>query len=370
MYNKTKPHKDKRMKKIKKSVLYSISVLAALSLLFLTACNTANGGQTEPPQTNIQPKNTLWYDYFDTICVAYDYSGMTNGEFEEITDFIEDELKACHELYDIYNEYSGINNLATVNKNAGGDAVKVDERIIDLLKFSKEMYDKTNGEVNVALGAVLVLWHDAREAADEDPENAKIPDMAQLAEAALHTDINSVVIDEAAGTVKITDPEARIDVGAIAKGYTTERIAKLLIDRGITSFVLDFGGNLRVIGTKPDGSGWNTGIRNPSYDSENPYARTLVLKNSSLVTSGTYERFFTVDGVRYHHIIDKDTLMPGNKYASVSIQTESSAVADALSTAVFNMTREEIDTLVSSMPDVEITIVDNEGNVTVLGSKN
>ena len=357
------------MRKIKKIALCATSLFAVVCLLFLTACDVTNGMQNEPPKTNIQPKNTLWYDYFDTICVAYDYSGMSSEKFDEISDFIESELKACHELFDIYNEYSGINNIATVNKNAGGEAIEVDKRIIELFKFSKEMYGKTGGEVNIALGAVLVLWHDARETADKNPENAKIPDMTALTEANKHTDINSIVIDEAASTVRITDPKARIDVGAIAKGYTTERIAKMLIERGITSFVLDFGGNLRVIGTKPDGNGWNTGIRNPLRDPDNPYVRTVVLKNSSLVTSGTYERFFTVDGVRYHHIIDTDTLMPSNRYTSVSIHTESSAVADALSTAVFNMTRDEIDALLSRMTDVEITIVDNEGGVSVLSSK-
>ena len=231
------------------------------------------------------------------------------------------------------------------------------------------MYAKTGGEVNIAMGAVLLLWHDARAAAGKNPAEAKIPDMTALTQASGHTDINSIVIDEENSTVRITDPKARIDVGAIAKGFTTERIARLLIERKITSFVLDFGGNLRVIGEKPDGSGWNTGIRNPDPLATTPYVRTLVLKNSSLVTSGTYERFFTVDGVRYHHIIDGETLMPSNRYASVSIHTESSAVADALSTAVFNMTREQIDALLITIPDVEITIVDNEGSLTVLGTR-
>lgn len=355
------------MKKIKRIALSALAVLCAFGLLFLTACTAPI--PSEPPKKPTQPKNRLWFEYFDTICVAYDYSGMSMEKFNEVTDFIEDELKACHELFDIYNEYDGINNLAAVNKNAGGEAIKVDGRIIELLSFSKQMYAKTGGEVNIAMGAVLVLWHDARAAAGKNPAEAKIPDMTALTEASGHTDINSIVIDEENSTVKITDPKARIDVGAIAKGFTTERIARMLIERKITSFVLDFGGNLRVIGEKPDGNGWNTGIRNPDPLATTPYVRTLVLKNSSLVTSATYERFFTVDGVRYHHIIDGETLMPSNRYASVSIHTESSAVADALSTAVFNMTREQIDALTKSMPGVEITVVDNEGAMTVLGTR-
>ena len=366
------------MKIIKKGLLLALCLLLVLSLIPLSACTgdtvggDANGGVQGGTNgngtANIQPKNRLWYEYLDTVCVVYDYSGMSNDKFNEVTDFIENELKACHELYDIYNEYSGINNLATVNKNAG-TAIKVDSRIIDLLTFSKEMYDVTGGEVNIAMGAVLVQWHDAREAAKKNPSSAKIPSMTSLTEANKHTDINSIVIDKANSTVKITDAEARIDVGAIAKGYTAERIAKLLIDRGITSFVLDFGGNLRAIGTKVDGSGWNTGIKNPNPSASSQYARILTLKNASLVTSGTYERYFTVNGTRYHHIIDCDTLMPSNRYASVSIHTESSAVADALSTAVFNMTEEEINSIIAKMPNVEITVIDNSGNVTVYGER-
>ena len=359
---------------IKRAISLAVCILLVFAILPLSACTGGETGGTDGNTggtggNNIQPKNRLWYEYFDTVCIVYDYSGMTNAEFDSVTDFIEDELEACHELFDIYNEYSGINNLATLNKNAGGAAIKVDSRIIDLLTFSKEMYDATDAEVNIAMGAVLVQWHDARKASEKNPQNAKIPSMESLTKASEHTNISSIVIDKENSTVKITDSEARIDVGAIAKGYTAERIAKMLIDRGVTSFVLDFGGNLRTIGTKADGNGWVTGIRNPDLTSDTPYLRIINLKNSSLVTSGTYERYFTVNGTKYHHIIDGDTLMPSDRYASVSIHTESSAIADALSTAVFNMTEDEINALVQSISDVEITVIDNAGNIKIYGAR-
>jgi thiamine biosynthesis lipoprotein len=192
-----------------------------------------------------------------------------------------------------------------------------------------------------------------------------IPDADALRAAAEHTSIDSLVIDREESTVELTDPEASLDVGAVAKGYAAEMIALMLAERGISGYALDFGGNLRVVGEKPDGSGWTSGIKNPDPFAENPYVRTLVISDSALVTSGVYERFFTVDGVNYHHIIDPETLMPGSRYLSVSVHAPSSATADALSTALFNMDFEECEGLVSTLDGVEATFVFFDGTVKI-----
>jgi thiamine biosynthesis lipoprotein len=223
----------------------------------------------------------------------------------------------------------------------------VDLELIDFLLYCKEIFTLTNGKTNIAMGSVLKLWHDDREIGADDPEKAKLPSSDALADAACHTDINSIVIDEDAGTVFLSDPDARIDVGAIGKGYATEKAARLLIDRGVTSYVLNIGGNIRAIGTKYNGNGWRTGITNPDKNSEEPFVCRVDIKDTSLVTSGDYERFYTVDGVRYHHIIDPETQMPADRFSSVSVFIPDSALADALSTALFCMSYEEGKALVS-----------------------
>ena len=111
--------------------------------------------------------------------------------------------------------------------------------------------------------------------------------------------------------------------------------ARALEAEGVSSYVLNVGGNIRIIGTKPDGTGWVTGVKDPRNTSE--FAIKLRLADTSCVTSGVYERYYTVDGVRYHHIIDKDTLFPAEYFSSLTVITKNSALADALSTALFCM---------------------------------
>ena len=158
-------------------------------------------------------------------------------------------------------------------------------------------------------------------------------------------------IDDEKNTVRIADSKARIDVGALGKGYSTEKAAQLLESMNCYSYVLNIGGNIRIIGTKKDGSGWKTGVTDPSGDSA--YALYLEISDISCVTSGDYERYFMYEGTRYHHIIDKDTLMPANYFSSISILVKDSGLADALSTALFSMSYEDGRALVDSLEGVE-----------------
>lgn len=285
-----------------------------------------------------EPQGKAFFAYFDTVSYVYSYAQDSEEQFNERAELVSGVLEKYHRLFDIYHEYTGINNLCTVNRLAGGEPVEVDKELVDFLFYAKELYTATNGEMNIMLGAVLSQWHDCREAAENG--QARLPDEQELLEAAKHTDISLLEIDEEKLTVRISDELASIDVGALGKGYATERAAQALCAQGITSYVLNIGGNLRIIGTKPDGSGWVTGIRDPQNEGGSIDAR-LLLANTSCVTSGVYERYFTVDGKRYHHIIDKDTCYPAAYFSSVTVISEDSALADALSTALFCMPLDE-----------------------------
>ena len=302
---------------------------------------------------------------FDTKSIIYSYLGDSESEFESNHKAVATLLGEYHKLFDIYYKYSGVNNLKTVNDKAGIEPVKVEEKLIDFLLYAKEIYTLTNGKTNIAMGSVLKLWHDCREDAnDEDTPVYRLPDSTALQEASNHCNIDDIIIDKEAGTVYLQDPDMRLDVGALGKGYATEKAAELLISRGVTSYVLNIGGNIRMIGAKPSGNGWVTGITNPDKSSDESMITKINVKNTSIVTSGNYERFYTVDDVDYHHIIDPDTLMPANYFSSISIITPNSALADALSTALFCMSYEDGLALVNSIGGVEVIWVDLEYNMT------
>jgi thiamine biosynthesis lipoprotein len=302
-------------------------------------------------------------ELFDTVTTIIGYA-ETKEEFSEYAQLIYDNLKEYHELYDIYNSYEGINNIKTINDNAGIKPVKVDQRIIDLLLFSKEAYQLYDGKVNVAFGAVLEVWHQYRTEGLEDPEVAKLPPMEILKEKSEHIDINKMIINEEESTVYLEDPDMSLDVGAIAKGYATERVAQFTIENGYANGLLSVGGNVRAIGSREEEEkAWNVGIQNPDLESEEQYLDILSLEDLSLVSSGDYERYYTVDSVEYHHIIDPETLMPANYFTAISIVCEDSGVADALSTSIYNMPLEEGLKVIEDLPNTEALWVMKDGEL-------
>lgn len=327
---------------------------ALLAALLLAGCAGKN--------TKIEPQGKAYFTYFDTVSYVYSYAGDSAERFDERSAEVSNILGEYHKLFDIYHEYSGVNNLCTINRQAGGEPVPVDERLVDFLLYARQLYELTDGEMNIMMGSVLRLWHDCREAASQSPANAAIPSGEELETAAEHMDFSTLEIDEENLTVRITDPEASIDVGALGKGYATERAAEFLSRDGAQSYVLNVGGNIRIIGTKPDGTGWVTGIRDPQ-GSQEQFAISLRLENTACVTSGIYERYFTVDGQRYHHIIDKDTLYPADYFASLTVLTEDSGLADALSTALFCMSQEEGASLAEKLDGVEVIWIYADGSI-------
>ena len=303
-------------------------------------------------------------DWFDTVTTITGYE--TDQEtFDRISGEILQLLGEYHRLYSVYQRFDGMENLCTVNELQNGEhrTVTVDQRIIDLLLYAKEMYTLTDGKMNIAMGSVLSIWHDYRTAGLNDPSSAELPPQEMLEAASHHTDIRELVIDTEAKTVWIADPGMKLDVGAIAKGYAVEMAAQTLEQRGITGYVINAGGNVRTIGTKPDGAQWIAGIEQPDPNAEDPYAAYLALSGHSLVTSGSYQRYYTVNGKNFHHIIDAETLCPALGFQSVSVVCKSSALGDALSTALFCMSPDDGLALVESLPDAEALWIADDGTM-------
>lgn len=296
--------------------------------LILSGC--ASMGEPEKKQYT-----ATFLELFDTVTTIVGRA-ENQEEFQQVSQSIHDDLERYHQLFDIYHEYEGINNLKTINDNAGLEPVQVDKAIIDLLQDGKQYYDLTGGKVNVAMGSILRLWHKARENALNDPENARLPSQSDLQDAAAHISLDAVVIDEEASTVFITDGFVQLDVGAIAKGWATERVARNA-PRGL---LISVGGNVCATGAKVEpNTPWVVGVQDP--DGGEAYLHTLNITGGCVVTSGDYQRYFTVDGKIYHHIIDPETLMPSAYWRSVTVVCADSGLADALSTALFLLPLEE-----------------------------
>ena len=293
------------------------------------------------------------FDVFDTVTTVIGYAN-SKTEFDRISETIFRELEEYHRLFTIYEKDDVFSNLHTINSLIDGEhpAVSVDARIIDMLLYAKEMYDLTEGKVNIAMGSVLSIWHTYREEGLQSPEHAKLPSPQDLKDAAEHCRIEDVMIDEKNGIVQLADPGMTLDVGAIAKGYAVEMIAGKLEKSGVSGYIINVGGNVRTIGSKPDGQAWMVGIENPQ-NTEEDYIAHCKLAGNSLVTSGSYQRYYTVNGRQYHHIIDPDTQMPSDAFISVSVLSKSASDGDALSTALFCMTIEKGLELVESLEGIE-----------------
>ena len=343
-----------------------LSFALCISLVFCSFVSCESGKSKE------KFTKTLAGNYFDTDTTITGYS-ESEKEFTKIADLVEERLWEYHKLYDAYHSktdpgleklYAGITNIKDINALVDGQHVvqKVDKKLIDLLLYCKEIYELTDGETNVAMGSVLSLWHNERDKAKENPSEAALPNAQALVNAYKHTSIDDLIINEEESTVFLNDPEMLLDVGAVAKGYATEMIALELEAMGVSGYGLSVGGNVRLIGSKPGGEKWKVGIQNP-FNTYADYVDTIRVSSTSVVTSGTYQRFYVVNGLSYHHIIDKDTLYPSVYFASVSVITKNSALADALSTALFSMSLESGKTLVEGLDGVEVIWVLNDGEV-------
>jgi thiamine biosynthesis lipoprotein len=218
------------------------------------------------------------------------------------------------------------------------------------------------------MGSVLELWHDTRTLALGDPSAASLPDPAELEEAALHTDINDLMVNQDDMTVFIRDPRLQLDLGAIAKGYATELVTRELLAAGWSTFVISSGGNVRTAEAPPleDRPYWRIGIQDPLkalQGDDEALVYTVRVNNQSVVTSGDYQRYYTYEGKRYHHIIDPGTLMPADEFSSVTVVTPDSGMADFYSTEFFILPYEKGREYADSLDNVEVMWIFKDGKI-------
>jgi thiamine biosynthesis lipoprotein len=311
-----------------------------ISLLLLVATLS-----TGCEKTTYKKYSNSFFDSFDTYTTVVGYT-KNEREFNRYFEQIEARFRELHMLYDKYNNYEGINNIKTINDNAGIKPVEVRQEIIDLILFSKDLYNRTGGKTNIAMGPVLEIWRRYFEDASYDPINTKIPPMDKLKDAAVHTSLDKVIVDTEVNTVYLAEKEMSLDVGAVAKGFATEIVVREIVEAGFQSGILSPGGNIRTIGRPLDGlrDKWGIGIQDPNKpvinDKENTLD-TVYINDASVVSSGDYQRYYIHEEKVIHHIIDPDTLMPGENFRAVTVVADDAGIADFLSTTLFLLTYEE-----------------------------
>ncbi len=322
-----------------------------LSLLFLCSTCLSFAACTEKKRFS-----STTYGLFDTVITVTGYA-RNEKEFSAASDLAVAVLREYHTLTDIYTESDTVINLATVNAHAAEVPVAVGEKLYAFLTFAKNLAADTGGACDLTLGAPIRLW----KAAEEDTENGnpRIPTAAALSTALSHTGWEKLVLSDVDRTVFFTDPALSLDVGATAKGYAVDMAAAALTDAGYTGYLIDAGGNLYAAGKKPEGA-FRVGVRNPSAEGNILIATPLT--DEALVTAGSYLRYFTVNGVRYHHILSPGSGMPATDFLSVSVKHESSATADGYATALFAMGSEAARAFLVAHPTLEVFFVYADGS--------
>lgn len=264
-------------------------------------------------------------------------------------------FREIHRLEEILSTWIPASDLSRVNIAAGREPVRVAPEALLLIKRSLEMAALTEGGFNIAVGPAVEVW--------SVTERAHIPTTAELAALKPLVDLEQVRLDEQAGTVFLARPGMRVDVGGIGKGFAADRAAAVMQEAGATAGVVALSGDIKTFGRMPVGERFRFGIQHPRK--EGTILASLELENEAISTAGDYERYFERDGVRYHHILDPQTLQPARQCRSVTVVAAEGTVADGLDTGIFVMGPERGMALVERLPDVEAVIVDETGKVLV-----
>lgn len=312
--------------------------------------------------------------HLDTVCTitVYSMEGVeelsSEEQRKEAIEVITEAFGLCDDYEKILSKTIEGSDIYRINHGRGA-AVEVSDTAIEVIREGMEYGRLSEGAFDITIGPVSDLWdfHDP----EEDTTSGKLPDSSQLAEAVSHVDYGKIEIE--GNKVRLSDPRAQLDLGGIAKGYIADRVTEFLEEKGVTSAVVDLGGNIVVIGEKgssmtdSQGRDFVIGVADPNSQSRELLG-TIPCRDKTVVTSGTYERYFEVDGTRYHHILNPDTGYPfDTEIMSVTIisQKGRSADCDGLSTACLALGVEKGRSLIESIDGVEAIFVDTQGNITV-----
>lgn len=323
----------------KKLLLFCLSLIC----LFLSSCKTRN----------VMPISKTGFN-FDTVIAITIYDSSNEALLDscfELADYYESIFSKTKSGSDVYN----INH-------AHGMPTEISSETIDLISIALKYANLTNGIVDPTIGGVSDLWDFHKQDRKSESEISNVPPSdSDIKEAVCHVNYENIQLS--GNTVTITDPDTNIDLGFIAKGYIADKIKEYLLSEGVTSAIINLGGNVLTIGSKPDGSPYTIGIQEP-FEQSGTALTTLSIKDKSVVTSGIYERYFYYNNELYHHILDTNTGYPvTTDLLGVSIISDSSTDGDALSTACLALGYEKSLELINSLENIEALFITTDGTI-------
>lgn len=309
--------------------LYSACIAILLSTILLIGCNLT----TKEPisKTGI---------YFDTV-ISIDIYDSNN------TSLLEQCFEYCREFEETVSRTIATSEIYQIN-HANGNPVEVSDVTLELLQKGVKYGELTNGKFDITVAPLSELW-------DFKNNTGTVPNEQDIKEALSHVNYKNIVID--GNMVSLSDPKAAIDLGGIAKGYMADRLKEYLMKEGIESALINLGGNILAIGSKPDGTPFNLGIQKP-FEKQGVTITSVKTVDSSVVSSGVYERYFEKDNVIYHHILDTKTGYPCDTgLLGITILSEKSVDGDALSTSCLTLGLADGMKLIESLDGVEAIFI-------------
>ncbi len=277
---------------------------------------------------------------------------LSGGPQERAEGVIQAAFAEVDRVDKLMSEWREDSDVSAVNRKAGAEPVAVSTETFEVVRRAVDLSARSRGAFDVTWAALRGLW-------DFKAQPPRLPDGAAVKAALARTGWQKVKLDTVGRTVQLAEPGMALGLGGIAKGYAIDRAVSVLRENGFTDFIVDGGGDLFVAGEKQPGVPWRIGVQHPRERER--LLVSMPMRDAAVVTSGDYERYFDLDGRRYHHILDLATGMPADKSVAVTVRASDATLADAVATAIFVLGPEDGMALANGMPGVDAAILTPDG---------
>ena len=337
----------------RKVVWIGCAVIVLSVVLYMCGIRPGSGTRTEEPEDYGGFRSGITYA-MNTVIEQKWYGENADAIYTGVEALIR-ELEGDLSLHLPNSE------IARINEAAGREPVQVSERTFELLQRAKTLSEESDGCFDITIAPVVELW-------GITSDHPHVPTDEELAQAMSEMGLEDLVLDEEERTAYLTRPGMAIDLGGIAKGWTADQIRDYCRENGAERGYVSLGGNLMIIGERPDGDPFKFGLRDPQGDASQ-YLGTVTLDDGwTMATTGGYERYFEEDGIRYHHVLDPKTGYPADSdLLSVAVLSQDGTLADYLSTTLFIKGLDEAKAAADS-EEYALVMVDRDNNVWISGS--